>query len=222
MAFECPHCLREFKQEAAFLRHKCKEMLRLEQMQTMNGNLAYKYYCDWMKAYRKMSPKIETFMSSRYFNPFNNFADYVKKLKIHNPERFIQLMVDKDISPMLWTRDECYSLYLEWSDRITTPYEQAQTTVNTLFKIAESKSIPIGGVFGSMSVDELVHHIQLRSLSPWVMFCSVSFKDAISKMHEQERDRLLNIIGFNYWLTKMEKNPHVVQHMQTIASEMGI
>jgi hypothetical protein len=222
MAWECKYCLKEFKRESAFMNHRCTEMIKNESLKSTSGQAAYKFYADWMKAYDRKVPDIETFAQSRYFNSFIKFAEFVKKLQIPSPERFIEIMKRKDISPILWTRDECYAMYLEWNDRRSDPLEQAQTTIETLYSISEIYEVPISKVFEVIQPGDIIQLLRQRKISPWLLLCSVKFKEALVRMSDDNRNQLQNIIGYGYWNSKFESNSDVVKQMVKFASEMGI
>lgn len=222
MTWECGYCLKQFQRESAFLRHKCPEMERAEKTQSIQGQAAYVYYSEWMKAYKRKVPPIETFTTSRYFNSFVKFAVYVKKLNIARPDAFVRLMKEKDISPMLWTRDECYTMYLEWNDRRSAPMEQAEITIKTIIDITDAANIEPAEVFNVMHPREIVQLVRLRKLSPWILLCSTAFKDLLTRMEDHDKEELLNVIGYNYWATKFEQNPEIVEQMKVFAKEMGI
>lgn len=222
MAFECKHCLKNFVREASFMKHECPQMKRAKDVSSIQGLEAYAQYSEWMRQKNHKVPPIETFSTSRYFNSFIKFSEYAKKLNLPSTSLFIKLMVQKDISPMLWTRDECYSFYLEWIDRKQDPIDQAAITVETLYKIAEAIEQPVTEVFKAMTAGEVMHLIRQRQLSPWLLLCSKAFKSFLAALSGPEREDMLNLIGYNYWAEKFANNPSVVENMKLIASELGI
>jgi hypothetical protein len=222
MAFECKYCLKNFVRETSFMKHECSQMKRAKDTGSKEGLGAYAMYSEWMKQKNHKVPPIETFSTSRYFNSFINFVHHAKKLNLPSTDLFIKLMVMKDLSPMLWCRDECYSLYLEWIDRKQDPIDQAAITVETLYKIAEAIEKPVVDVFKTLNANEVMHLIRQRQLSPWLLLCSTAFKSFLLALSGPERDELLNLIGYNYWAEKFAANPSVVENMKLIASELGI
>jgi hypothetical protein len=167
-------------------------------------------------------PTIETFSTSRYFNSFIKFGAWSKKLKLPSNAQFIKLMTSKELSPMLWCRDECYSLYLEWIDRTSDPMDQAAITVETLYKIADAGEVPVTKVFTLINYREVMQLIRQRQLSPWLLLCSSQFKSFLVSLDASEKEELLNLIGYSYWATKFENNPKTVETMKIIAKELGI
>jgi len=175
-----------------------------------------------MKSLNHKVPPIETFSTSRYFNSFVKFVEWSRKLKLPSRTQFIRLMAGKKLSPMLWCRDECYSLYLEWIDRTSDPIDQAATTVETLYKIAEASEMPVTKVFSIINYMEVMQLIRQRKLSPWLLLCSSQFKTFLVGLDVSEKDELLNLIGYSYWATKFMDNPKIVEDMKIIAKELGI
>lgn len=204
------------------MKHKCPQMARAEDIRTPLGIAAYNMYSAWMSASNRKVPPIETFSTSRYFNTMVKFVEWSRKLKLPSSEQFIKLMVTRNMSPMLWCRDECYSLYLEWIDRTSDPLDQAAQTIDTLYKLADATELPIGEVFTFLNSREVMQLIRQRLLSPWLLLCSKAFKTFLTALDDTERDELLNLIGYSYWAEKFEANPKTVEQMKLLAGEMGI
>ncbi len=222
MAFECKFCSAVFKRETSFMKHECAQMKRADDIKTPTGMAAYDMYCLWMKASNRKAPSIETFSTSRYFNSLVKFVEKARKLRLPSNEQFIKLMVSKQISPILWCRDECYSFYLEWIDRTSDPLDQAASTIDTIYKISEAAEVGVGDVFSIIHYREVMQLIRQRQLSPWLLLCSSTFKRFLVGLESSEKDELLNLIGYNYWAEKFEANPTVVEQMKLLATEMGI
>jgi hypothetical protein len=98
--------MKTFKRESTFMNHKCKEMIRLETIQTINGQQAYQFYKRWLLKCRKSTQTIEAFLNSTYFNAMLRFVDFCKSHNILDPIAYIDKMVELKISPSLWDRQE--------------------------------------------------------------------------------------------------------------------
>lgn len=91
--FQCKHCMKTFKRESTFMNHKCKEMIRLETIQTINGQQAYQFYKRWLLKCRKSTQTIEAFLNSTYFNAMLRFVDFCKSHNILDPIAYIDKIV---------------------------------------------------------------------------------------------------------------------------------
>ncbi len=222
MAWECLYCSKNFVRETTFMNHKCPQMARAEDIKTIQGQTAYAMYCQWMVASKRKPPSIETFSTSRYFNSFLNFVDKCKKLNLPDATKYIAVMVQKNISPMLWCRDECYTFYLEWLDRTSDPVDLATTSINTLYQISEVAEIAIANVYTVMNYREVMQLIRQRRLTPWLLLCSKAFKEFLTNLDGSEREELMNLIGYSYWAEKFEANPTTVDHMKQFNAALGL
>ncbi len=220
--FECPYCNKQYVREKAYMKHKCKEMERIETMRSMNGQAAYKFYTYWMSRNRKRAPSVDTFMSSQYFKSFIRFSEFVHKTQMPVVEKYIDIMVDKGLLPTTWTTNDCYCLYLEWLDIKSTPAEQASITVNTLLKFSNQLEVSPAEVIELLHIREITRLVQLRKLSPWILLCSTKFKEKIKDTDTYDKNVLLETIGFEHWQTKFMKNPDMIQKMKTIVNELKI
>jgi hypothetical protein len=220
--WECEYCGVKYKKESAFMSHQCSEMIKAKQLKSPDGILAYQYYVQWMKEKGRKAPDPQTFSYSRFFTSFINFVAFVKKLQIPSVDRYIYLMSIRDLSPMLWCRDECYAVYLEWSDKTSTPIEQAEITVNTIFEYANKREFDYQNFFSELHPGEIFSLIQQRKLSMWVLLNSQKFRAILNALPLQERKQLSEMIGFEYWARKINDKPEAVQQMKQIVSELGI
>lgn len=221
--FECTFCNKKFVKEPAFLKHKCKPMERHEEMSTALGQMAYGLYGTWMRLYKRNVPRIESFMVSRYYGAFIKFAQYVKDMNLPDVESFIRLMIERDLSPHLWTNDKVYVLYLEYLDRRTTPVKQASITISTLIKIADDHQVDVGNVFDVLEPNEVLQMIRERRLSPWILLVSSKFKRMLVNRCSQEQITLFeDLVRPMYWRVKFDNNPEYVSVMKMYVKEMGI
>lgn len=221
-SYECHHCGKTFMMERAFMNHRCHQMERAELLHTATGQAAYSHYSTWMSKNGRKIPPADTFKTSMHFTSFVKFAEFVKSVNVPNPDKYIEIMASKSISPALWCRNECYAMYLEWNDRLSSPYEQAALSVETIMKIAEAGGCKPAEVFKIIQPGEIIQLLIERQLSPWVLLCSRSFKEKLQSMSEDEHRQLMRLIGIDFWALKLERNPEVVTDMKNIAVELGI
>lgn len=220
--YDCKFCKKPFFNERAFMKHECTAMLRSREIQTIVGQQSYKMYCNWLEKQRKKAPVVETFLSSAYYSSFIKFANWTRETGIPDTYKYIELMIEAKIAPALWRRSEAYQIFIEWADRKSDPYEQVNNAIETILALSEGLEIPTGDVFSQFSSGEISELIQQRRLTPWLLFCSIKFRDWTNSLHEGERIELMKNIGIGYWSAKLEKSPEVVKNVREIAIALGI
>ena len=221
--WKCQYCGKVMANETYYMKHSCREKERSLELSTPIGQAAYMFYCDWMKAYKRKPPSSDTFATSRYYSSFVEFAKHVKKLSIADPSKFVEIMCNKDISPALWRRDQCYTMYLEWMDKKLDPLEQVKLSIETLFDVAEVDEVSnIADIFIHLGVRKIAELIRLRKLSPWFLFCSRRFSDYLKSVSKEESMELSAIINPAYWTTKLQDNKELVKEIMSINKEMRL
>lgn len=220
--FECSYCHKTFVRETNFMQHRCKQMDRAEEVRTPMGQAAYSFYSKWMKAYKRTVPDVAAFLISKYYMSFIRFAKYVKSVKIADVDDFINLMKDRDISPTIWTNEQAYSIYLEYMDKTVPPSKQAEITINTMFKIADSADVDIKEVFTTLHPSDVLQLIRERRFSPWVLLHSKEFEKMMLKCSKEQRKLFGDLMRPNYWRMKFSQKPETVELMRRYNKELGI
>lgn len=152
-----------------------------------------------------------------------NFVEFVARVQLPKPEKFIWLMTTKNYPPTLWTNNDVYVIYIEFLDLKTTPMEQALLSIDTLLSYADAHEISITTVFDHMSIADAIHLLYVRKLSPWLLLMSKAFKQAITQRATAEQHMMLeSLVRPDYWPEQFERHPTEVSSIKLLVSEMGI
>lgn len=221
--FKCKYCGKQFVREHHYLNHKCKEMIRDEELRTPTGQAALNYYQLWMRTMKRNPPTASAFLTSRYYRTFMNFVEFTRAVDLPKPEKFIWLMVTKNYMPTLWTTDDAYVMYLEFLDRKTPPMEQALMSVDTLIKVADKNNIDLSDVFTVLTVQDLIHMLRTRRLSAWLMLFSKKFQHMYVNVANLDQRLIIdNLIRPEYWEDKVLDHADDVKQIKELIEEMGI
>ena len=220
--WHCHYCDKKFTHEMTYMNHVCKERLRHDELRSPIGQAAYAYYCEWMKLYKRKAPPIETFATSRYYTAFVKFSKYAIDVSLPSPNMFIRLMCDRDISPTLWARSQCYSIYLEFYDKSVEPLDQVQNSILTLFDICDKENVAIDKVFVHLQAARINELLRLRKLSPWLIFCSGTFGSFLKTIPQDDWTEMSKIVNPSYWSEKLAQNKKLVDDILLITKEIGL
>lgn len=221
-AWNCHYCGKNFTHETSFMNHFCKERERYEELRSPIGQAAYAYYCEWMRLYRRKPPSIDTFATSRFYTSFVRFAQHVNVISLPSADMFVRLMCERDISPTLWTRDQCYSIYLEFYDKAYDPIEQVRVSVETLIDIAGKEQIELSAVFKHIGPAKVIELLRLRKLSPWFIFCSAKFGEFLKTLPAEDWAEMSKVINPIYWSEKLDTNKALVADIIDISNGIGL
>jgi hypothetical protein len=220
--YTCKYCHTDFTHEDRYMKHKCKQMLREEELRTAIGQAAWLYYEKWMRYQRKAIPPASAFLKSRYFRSFIKFAELVKSTHMTETEPFIRLMIEKTMQPSIWCNDQVYSMYLEHLEFNTPPLTQITTTVRTMSRLADLAECSLEEVFDNLPMSEIIHLIRQYKLSPWILLNSIKFKAIVQQSSEEEREILGSLIRPAFWRYKFEKSPDILKIVQKCVKELNI
>lgn len=220
--FQCHHCGKKFMLERAFMNHQCPEMEKNEMLKTVDGQAAYVHYTTWLKKQNRKAPPIETFLYSTYFRSFYNFAQFIRSVSLPNPDKYIDIMVEKKIAPLLWPRPECYSMYLQWNDNKSPPLEQVNISVDTILDLSDAANCSPSELFDAIHIRDIIQLLQERKLSPWFLLCSKKFKEKLAMASDDDNKQLMRLIGIGYWANKMAENENDVRQIKLIVSALGV
>lgn len=221
--FQCSFCENRFVHESRYLKHRCRAMIRDEELRTPHGQAAFQFYQQWMKAHRRKAPKAEAFLTSKFYKAFMSFAKFVHKTNIADVDTYIMLMSSDDITPTMWTLDAAYTRYIEFMDRRTPPDRHAEITIDTLFNLAADYDVDVEDVFTKVTPAEVIQLLRQRRLSPWVVLKSGKFREFFTnKCSNEEQLMMQSIIRPANWTQKFEKHPDVVDRMKRYVAELSI
>ncbi|WP_407305368.1 hypothetical protein [Acinetobacter sp.] len=187
----CEFCAHDFVHERVFMKHVCKERLRIEELRGPIGQAAYIYYTDWMRLNKRSVPPIETFASSSYYLAFVKFANHVKRVNMPNPTGFVRAMVENgNIQPSLWCRDNVYAMYLQGYDKVVSPTKQFLDSMDLVYEYSKEFEVEPQQVFAEIGVTKILDLVQKRKLSPWFLVSSGAFRRFMSNCNELDADLL--------------------------------
>lgn len=219
----CKHCHKTFVREISYLEHKCTQMKRIEEFSTPIGQAAWIYYQTWFKCMKKTPPRADTFLTSKFYRTFNNFALFARKVDLPTPDKFIRLMVEKEFPPTMWLLDAPYAMYMDYLEHTVSPMDQLQLSIDTLFHHADRNEVDVCDVFDVLHPSDLIHFVRVRRLSPWLLLNSKKFKQFfINTMNAEQQQILETLIRFESWSARLSKSPELVENIKRCVAELNL
>lgn len=192
-------------------------------MKTLPGIRGFNLYVRWFALQNRGTPTQEAFLVSKYFNAFVEFAIFVRRVKMVNPEYYIRAMINKDFPPDMWRLDATFNLYLESIVYNMDPEEQINKTVAFLTKMCEKAECDYRTFISTIEASELLFFIRQGEISPWILMHSMKMKEIfMDEDHRVEYEALKQLIKPAYWKYRFGKNAKMVNFAKTVVREMGI
>lgn len=220
--WQCHYCSGRFASETTFLKHHCEAKRRAQEVMSPLGMAAHGYYREWMRVRKYSQPNAAAFLESKYYRAFINFAQMVQDANIAKPEKYIALMAEANILPILWCRDATYTIYLDWADRVNDPLDQVQESINYLLDICEQENVLLQNVFSHLGANRVLSLIRQRRLSPWLLFCAGTFGHFLKSLDRTQLSAFNTVVTASYWAAKFEREQDTVGSIKSIARELGL
>ena len=220
--WHCHYCNRHFGNEMTFMKHYCEPKRRAQELASPLGQAAFGFYREWMKMKKYSQPGAAAFMESKFYRQFINFAQLVQDANVAKPERYIQLMIEADLQPALWCRDDAYAIYLDWYDKLSDPIDQLQDSINYLLDICEKESVQLPEIFQHLGAQRILSYIRQRRLTPWLLFCSAKFGTLLKTLDKSQLGAFNIVVNSGYWADRFQKNRQTVEQVKMIVKELGL
>ena len=220
--FPCKFCGAKFVSESRYLRHRCKEMIRDEEIRSPIGQAAWSFYQEWMKNQKRLVPSIQSFMKSNFYVSFIKFAAFVKKYAIPDSKLYIKVMIENGVDPTIWTNDEIYSIYIQYLDRQASATQQANITMKTLYNLSKAAECDISEIFDHLTHSEVIALLKQRRLSPWILIFSKKFNNFVQSASTEQNAIYFALIKQRFWQERFAKYPDDVKKMKEHVKMLGI
>jgi hypothetical protein len=222
VTWDCGYCSRGFVHENAFMKHRCPERDRIEELRGPIGQAAYASYAAWMKAKKHSVPPIDTFATSKSYGTFIRFAKHVTRVHIPNVEAFIRFMVESDVPPVLWTKDNIFSMYLRLYDDAVHPTEQVARSQELLAELILELKVEPAEIYETLGVDTLEELLKRRKLSAWFLMASQIFRRFLQGLPAEDRDRLSNALHLGAAIVRFSQEPEMFARFGVEAASLGL
>lgn len=218
----CEYCGQEMQREANFMKHRCTQMERAQDIRSVDGQAAYQYYTEWFKVLKRKAPQIETFMHSRNYNAFRKLVDFFRRINLASSSNYIRFMADNDISPVLWCRDQSYSMYLTFLDSQYDPLEAVRDTVSFLKKEANQSEITASELLAAMTLKDMAVLTQRRLISPYFLIFSSNFRTILQSSSDDERTEFIKCAPLQFWAQKLHNDPSMTENIRAFVKSENI
>lgn len=223
--FECEHCHTQYVNERFFIKHafKCKVLAKKNEVKSVIGRNAFGYYKKYLETKRCYNTDIETFMSSKYYTSFINFAKFAIDKRIPDIPIYLEFVNGKRILPTVWSSSIVYSAYIKYLDTLN-PLRAVGVSIVCLQKLSKIFDCDIEEVLLKLYINEIIELLQSRHLSPWFLLNSVSIGKILTNpsITENQHKVLEMFINPSKWQKKFDKNRKEVDEIKKYLKELNL
>jgi hypothetical protein len=220
----CNHCGKSFMQEKTLVAHMCERKRRALQRDEKRVQAGYMAFNRWWQLAQGATKQktYDEFCDTAYYNAFVKFGSFVNNVNPIYPEKFIDYVIKSGVKLDHWCKDELYDRYL-FEMLKTEPVESAiQRTLQTMMEWGDEHQANFNHYFLYASLNKAVYDIRNGNLSSWVILNTVTGKEMIQKMNDEQLDIIAPAFDVPFWVRKFREVPADVALVKEICQEVGI
>jgi hypothetical protein len=210
-------------QEKTLVAHMCerkRRSLQKDEKRVQAGYMAFNRY--WQLSGYSRPKTYEEFCDTAYYNAFVKFGSFINNVNPIYPDKFIDFVIKSGVKLDHWCKDELYDQYL-FGVLKTEPVESAvQRSLQTMMEWADEHKSVFSHYFLYVSLNKAVYDIKNGNVSPWIILNTVSGKEMIQKMNDEQLDIIAPAFDVPYWVRKFKEVPADVALVKEICREVGI
>ena len=211
-------------QEKTLVAHMCerkRRALQEKEKRVQAGYMAFNRFWQLAQNGKKLKTYNE-FCDTAYYNAFVKFGSFLNNVNPLYPEKFVDYVIKSGTKLDRWCRDDLYNAYL-FEVLKTEPVESAvQRTLQTMMEWGDEHNANFAHYFNYVSLNRAVHDILNGRISCWVMLNSVTGKDMLQKMSDEQLNMIAPAFDVPYWLRKFKEVPADVMLVKEILDEVEI
>lgn len=221
-SYVCPLCHNSYVSEKNLNKHKCKIKERIHYLSTNKGQRCFYLFNKWRSVKNIPEVDIETFLESKYFKQFQKFTDYLDSICIPSLELFFKYVITNSIQPSIWCDKRLISKYYNFLDNQADPIKLSEMSIKTILSYCKDKNIKSELFFDFIPFPLLVHFIQLRKLSPWVLLLSTRYKNNYKNLKDYQQKILDAHINLMLWKIRFQKCPNDVKFIKCLLNQIKL
>lgn len=211
-------------QEKTLVAHMCerkRRALQKDEKRVQAGFMAFNRWWQLAQGAKKLKT-YEEFCDTSYYNAFVKFGSFINNVNPIYPEKFIDFVIKSGVKLDHWCRDQLYDQYLIEMIKVEPVESAMQRSIQTMMEWADEHSADFAHYFLYVSLNKAVHDIRNGNVSPWIILNTVSGKEMIQKMSDEQLDMIAPTFDVAFWLKKFRDVPADVALVKEICNGAGI
>ena len=222
--YKCVHCNKSFMQDKTLIAHMCerkRRALQKNEKRTQAGFMAFNRWWQLAQNAKKLKT-YEEFCDTSYYNAFVKIGGFLNNVNPIYPEKFIDYVIKSGVKLDHWCKDELYDQYLIEMLKVEPVESAVQRSLQTMMEWADEHNANYAHYFNYVSLNKAVHDIRNGTVSPWIILNTLSGKDMVQKMSDEQLNMISASFEVPFWLRKFKEVPADVALVKEICKEVGI
>lgn len=221
---QCVHCDRKFSNSRTLFSHMCerkRRALQKDEKRVQAGFMAYNRFWKLTQNSKKLKTYDE-FADSSYYNAFVKFGSFINNVNPLYPDKFVDYVIKSGEKLDNWCKDKLYESYL-FNTLKSEPVESAvQRSLQTMMDWADEHDANFLHYFDYVNLNLATHDILNGRISCWIILNTISGKNMISKMNDEQLGMISPAFDLKFWLKKFKEAPADVALIKEVCKEINL
>ena len=219
----CRYCNRSFSKESTLSVHVCEQKKRYQEQSERGVQLGLQGYLKFYE-YTQGSARLKSwddFAASPYYRAFVKWGRYCVAVRVINPERFLEWLLNGNRKIDHWCSDRLYTEYL-------VTYLQKETVNDALARAieygldwSERTGSPAHDCVRYGSVNATCHAVTTGRISAWVIYNSESGQKFLTELNTEQVAMIWPYIDSDVWQKKFADYPADQEYAKQILTQAG-
>lgn len=219
--FHCEFCKKDFVREQTLISHLCESKRRNNERDRKGNRIGLSAFIQFYNRHSKKKKDFSDFIKSSYYTAFVKFGNYCAEVQVINVPRYVDWLLDNNISIDNWNKDTNYTKFLIYYLKNEDPLDAIARSIETTVKLAEDDKIQTKDVLRYGNRNKICFEITKGKISPWMLYQSNSGLQFLEKLDITQQKMILDYINPEQWAIKFKRSSNIIPEIKELLNAGG-
>jgi hypothetical protein len=164
----------------------------------------------------------DDFARSPYYSAFVKFGSFLSNVNPLYPEKFIDYVVTSGVKIEHWCKESLYLDYVLYFIKTENVETALQRTISSMMDWADTHNSVWNHYFLYVSTNRCTFDIKDGKISPWLLLNSVSGKQLLSQLSDEQLSSIGSMIDPIFWVSKFQSNNDDLDLVRQVIKEHNL
>lgn len=219
---KCEFCGSTFIRESSLLKHLCETKRRWLNKDMQGNRIGFSAFVQfYTKHSRKVKKDYMDFAKSAYYTAFVKFGNYCSEATVLNPSRYVDWLLQEQISIDIWNRDTNYNRFLLEYLKTEDPLDAIARSIETTVLLSEQDKIQTKDALRYGNRNRICYEITKGKISPWMLYQSDSGLKFIENLDTTQQKMIIEYINPEQWAIKFKRSKNIIPEVKELLKVAG-
>jgi len=214
--FHCEFCKKDFIREQTLVKHLCEPKRRYNDKDKKGNRIGFSAFAQFYQKHSKKKKELQDFIKSSYYSAFVKFGNYCVEAQVINIPRYIDWLLESNISIDKWNKDTNYTKFLISYLKTEDPLDAIARSIETCVMLAEQDNIQTKDVLKYSNRNKICFMITKGKISPWMLYQSKTGMLFLEDLDTTQQKMIYDYINPEQWAIKFTKSKTIITEIKEL------